>query len=163
MFAACMYNNIKYMILFGLSCHMRRRLLIRTIGEFFIFFNICLERAYESNTYWMQHKVFYIDNNFPRFHHFTINFAHFYQSTWLCWVLTWFCLLLAQKNPIVAIKSTITACVSAFSFDFGPQYFNKMVITSKNCSDSDSRLRIDCIWKAGASKKREDRKTRENS
>jgi hypothetical protein len=34
---------------------------------------------------------------------------------------TWFILLLAQKKPNIAIKSTITACVSPFSVDFGPQ------------------------------------------
>lgn len=59
-------------------------------------------------------------------------------------VLTWFSLLLAQKNPNVATKSTITAWVSVFSLDFGPQYFSKMVTTSKNCSESDSWLMIAC-------------------
>lgn len=63
---------------------------------------------------------------------------------WIKVSLTWFCLLLAQKNPNVATKSTITAWVSVFSLDFGPQYFSKMVTTSKNCSDSDSWLIIAC-------------------
>lgn len=59
--------------------------------------------------------------------------------------LTWFCLLFAQKNPNVATKSTITASVSPFSLDFGPQYFSRIVTTSKNCNESDSWLKID--WK----------------
>lgn len=57
-------------------------------------------------------------------------------------LLTWFISLLAQKKPRVATKSTITACVSPFSLQCGPQYFSNMVTTSKNCSDSLSSLRI---------------------